>query len=398
MIPPDDPHWLRLREQVPQPLAAINLNAGSFSPVPRPVHAAAEELRRQFAASPSDFLWRRMPGLLDRARTETAGYLDARPADLLILLNVTFALNLVVRSLKYPAGSRILCSDQEYGAMNFCWQAAAAEHGWELKTVSVPPHLDDEDVVDRFDAARDGSVRAVFFSHVTSPTGHVLPARRLCAWARGRGLHSVIDGAHAVGMIPLSVRQVDADFYGGNLHKWLMAPPGAGFLHVRPELRDSLRPLVTSWGHGYAPDTLDVDSGWGGSFWAREQEYQGTLDRFAQAVLPEVLAFRRQVGSDAEIAARVDRLATHLCDRMAAVGHRPAVPQDRRGALVAFPLEPVDVLKARDWMWHAHHIECPTTEAAGRHYLRVSTAWFNTPAELDRLADAVRTIPYDQLR
>src|SRR5204863_4863032 len=98
-------------------------------------------------------------------------------------------------------------------------------------------------------AAMSPRTRLLFFSHVLSPTGLVLPAKELCSEARRRGIISVVDGAHAPAMIPLNVADVGADFYTGNCHKWLLAPSGAGFLVVGPGNEDRLRPVHVSWGY-----------------------------------------------------------------------------------------------------------------------------------------------------
>ena len=103
----DEAFWLKAREQVCRDRRRINLNAGTLSPTPIPVLGAVNALRRQMAENPSDFYWRQMPGLLDRSRQSLAAYLNARPADLFLLPNTTFAINLIVASLKLPAGSEI---------------------------------------------------------------------------------------------------------------------------------------------------------------------------------------------------------------------------------------------------------------------------------------------------
>ena len=395
----DERDWSGLRARVRLDSESVNLNAGSFSPLPAPVDEALGALRRRLAEAPSDFHWRRTPPLLDRARDRLAAFLDADPDDFLLLPNTTFAINLVARSLKLPADSEILTTDQEYGAMRFCWERKAAAEGLILRTAPIPILPDDpEQIVTALRGALTERTRLLFFSHVTSPTGLVLPAQALGRMAAESGVISVVDGAHAPGMIPLRLNDLSVDFYAGNCHKWLMAPAGAAFLHAGPVVRHHLQPLITSWGWEYDPKRAREESGWGSSYWARNLEFHGTLDRCPLMVLPEVLDFRAEIG-DAPIARRVAYLVAYARRRIADLGFAPATPDhpDLAGAMTAFAMPPIDLIRARDWIWNAHRIEAPFSAATDRHFLRVSTAWYNTTDEIDRLTDALRSIPLDDL-
>lgn len=356
----------------------INLNAGTLSPTPESVWAAVTRLRRMQADNPSDFLWRQTPPLLKRSRRALAKFLHVDADDLLLLPNVTFAMNLAVTALRLPPGAEVLMTDHEYGAMALCWRRWAKERGWKLRQFKLPYAT--EDPTEIVAAARNAirpATRVLFFSHVTSTTGLVLPAAELCRL----GLLTVIDGAHAAGMIPLDLARIDAAFYGGNCHKWLMAPLSCGFLHVARRFRKDLKPLVTGWG-------------WGGVDWQYEMEFHGCTDRCPQMVLPEVFAFRRCLGSETTIQRRSRTLAKYARERLSAVGLKPATPRNPAlsASMIAFELPRHHPLVRRNTLWEKHRIECPVTVAAGRHFLRVSLAWFNTRTEIDRLAQVLVTM------
>jgi isopenicillin-N epimerase len=212
--------------------------------------------------------------------------------------------------------------------------------------------------------------------------------------ARRRGVTTVVDGAHAPGMVPVDLGRIGADFYGANGHKWLMAPAGCGFLHARRSRKALLRSLVTSWGWGYPAARRERDSGWGGSFWQRDFEFMGVADRTPQMVLPEVLAFRRTLGGEAAIARRVRALSDYARARLAGVGLVPATPERPalHGALLAFGIPARAARTLRERIWRRHRVETAVSSAAGRHFLRLSIGWFNTREEIDRVADAVRAI------
>ena len=395
--------WDAARRLVPQRPDKVNLNAGTLSPTPAPVLDAVTRLRAAQAAAPSDFAWRQAPGLLQRARLRLATYLGCRTQDLLLLPNVTYAINIVANSLRLPPGSEILTTDHEYGAMLFVWQRLAKRHDLRVRQFPLPYRAEDPDeIVEAFRRAVTAQTRVVFFSHCTTTTGLVLPAERITRAARERAGDDalvVIDGAHAPGMVQVDLSGTGADFYGANCHKWMMCPPGSGFLHAAPHRRAMLEPLVTSWGWEWERARPDDDSGWGGTFWQRDLEFHGTLDRTPQMAIPDALDFREQpLGGDNSIRARTRELVTHARHRLAGAGGiEPATPQhpDLSGSIVAFEYPCADVIAMRDRMWNEFGIECPVTQACGRTFLRVSCAWFNTTGDLDRLADALAAIRKD---
>lgn len=394
----DDSFWRRMRDDVCLDPNETYLNAGSYSPVPRCVLDAAMAWRSRLASSPMRVLCEEMPKRLVQSRDSLSDYLGAAGRRLLLLPNATYAVNLAVRSIELPSGSEILLTDHEYGAMRFCWERAAAERGWRLRTVELPYRTEvPARILEVISDSIGAETRVLFFSHVTSPTGLVLPAQDLCRRARQMGLMTVVDGAHAPGMIPLALNTVDADYYAGNCHKWMMAPTGAGFLSVSEQARRSLAPLVTSWGWEFDP-TDDADSGWGGSRWSQRVEFQGTQDRTAQLVLPEAIAFRRQLTEKATWA-RTRALSEYLRDRMATIGWQSSTPSNPTlsGSMVAFEVPLVDPVAAREWCWQSARIAVPFTRAAGKCFLRVSTAWFNTQEELDRIVALAPMIPFATL-
>ncbi|MBC8105955.1 MAG: aminotransferase class V-fold PLP-dependent enzyme [Anaerolineae bacterium] len=389
----DDHFWTERRREMVLDPNSVNLNGGTLSPVPKPVFDAVTDLRRRQAAAPSDFCWRQTPPLINRARTSLANYLHCREADLLLLPNVTFAINIITRSLKLPAGSEILTSDHEYGAMLFCWQRFAREHDVTIRQITLPHRTEDPgEIVDAIANAISLKTSVVFFSHCTTSTGLILPAREITQAVRARSdALVIIDGAHAPGMVPLNLDEIDADFYGANCHKWLMAPAGSGFLHVAAQRRTLLESLITSWGWEYDRTKYEDDSTWGGNFWQRDLEFQGTLDRCPQMAIADALEFRESLGGDRAIAERCRYLTNYAREKLGAVGLTCIAPKNPAftGSLISFEFPCNNPIEIRDRFWNEFHIECPVTDTSVGRFLRVSCAWFNSPGDLDRLAAAV---------
>ena len=249
-----DPFWSAARSAMMHDPAVSNLNTGSFGPLPRVVFERVTEIRAQLAGEPTDFFVRHAPAMLWEARERFATFLGGDPKRLLFASNVSAAINIVASGLSLASPGEILLTDHEYGAMHWCWERAAIRHGLTLRTIALPTMAQNaQEIVDAFTREFTPRTRLVFFSHVLSPTGLVLPAKEICAEASRRGILSVVDGAHAPVMIPLNVTEVDADFYAGNGHKWLLAPTGRVSLS-RPRLRRPPRPAASELGLPLRPN------------------------------------------------------------------------------------------------------------------------------------------------
>lgn len=387
---------LRLyRDLIPQAPGRVNLNAGTLSPTPRPVLEATTALREQMAINGTEFFWRTLPPLLQTSRGRLADFLRADASRLLLLPNVTFAMNVAIASLPLSAGDEVLATDQCYGAMLLSLNRRARAVGATVRQIELPlTPASPSEIVERFSEAITPKTRALFFSHVTSATGLILPAAELCAVARERSLWSIVDGAHAPGMVELDLSAIGADYYGANCHKWLMGAPGSGFLYCTPRAAEGLEPVVVSWGEDYGGNQASDDSGWGGSMWHKRFEYLGVYDRCPQATLPTALELREQIGEN-RIARRVKELTAYARDRLTRAGLTCRSPDDARltGAMLLFDWKSTPDPTWANVPWAERGIECPVTHVGDRYFIRVSCAWFNTEAEIDALAAALGPVP-----
>jgi isopenicillin-N epimerase len=388
--------WLDARSRMLLDAQVANLNTGSFGPLPRAVFDRATELRRRLAEEPMDFLLRGAPPLLWQARERLAAFVGADTRRLVFTFNVTAAVNLVASSLVLAAPGEVLLTDHEYGAMHWCWERAAQRQGLTVRTFALPalPAHPDE-VVAAAAAAITDRTRLLFFSHVLSPTGMVLPARELCALARRRGVLSVVDGAHAPAFVELDLDAVDSDFYGANLHKWLLAPTGAGFLYLGRGAAERVLPLQVSW--GWKPDraALDERDEFGSTPRLRHFEFEGTRDLCPWLAVPAAIDFQAGLGWQ-RIAGRVAELTAHVRRRLGAeLGLPPATPAGPalHGAMTAFRLPPgADAATLRRRLWEEFRVEAPVVERPDGLLIRASTHFYNTEEEVDRLAAALRVL------
>ena len=384
--------WQAFRNLIPQRPGQINLNAGTLSPTPRPVMEATARLREEMAVNGTYFFWHQLPPLLEESRRRLASFLNVDGRRLLLLPNVTFAMNLAINALPLGEGDEVLITDQCYGAMRLALERRVARCGARIRILPLPPDPESpEAIVEVFKQAIGTRTRVLLFDHVTSPTGLVLPAAALCGLARERGLWSIVDGAHGPGLVDVDLSAIGADFYGANCHKWMMAAPGSGFLHASERAAEAMEPVVISWGSDYEAARAEADSGWGGTFWQRRFEYHGVTDRCPQATIPAALDLRERIGPG-NIRRRQAELADYTRERLTAAGLRCRSPRDRRltAAMLCFDYHAVPEPTWKNARWFGHGIICPVNRAGDRYYLRVSCAWFNTEAEIDALARVIR--------
>jgi isopenicillin-N epimerase len=367
-----------------------NLNTGSFGPVSRPVFERVTELRQRLGEEPMDFLIRQLPPLLWEARERLAAFLGGDPRRLVFTVNVTASVNLVASSLRLSAPGEILLTDHEYGAMHWCWERAAQRRGLTVRTFPLPFLAEDPGLlVEAFCAALTERTRLAFFSHVLSPTGLVLPVKDMCEEARRRGVLTMIDGAHAPAMVPVDLDALPCDFYGGNCHKWMLAPTGSGFLYLGKGSEDHLQPLQVSWGWRHDHNRLDERDEFGSTPRLRFLEFEGTRDCCPWLAVPAAIDFQREIGPE-RIDARNRALARYVRERLAFL--QPATPEhpERCGYLTAFRLPAfADAGKLRRGLWEQHRIEAPIIERPDGLLIRASTHFYNSETEIDRLADAL---------
>jgi isopenicillin-N epimerase len=393
---PSPAFWAHARGQMLLDPTVANLNTGSFGPLPRVVFEQVTALRQRLAEEPMDFLVRQAPPLLWQARERLAVFLGSDPRRLIFTANVTAAINTVASALRLAAPGEVLLTDHEYGAMHWCWQRAAQRQGLTLRTFPLPPMpRTSGEIVNAVRAALTEQTRVLFFSHVLSPTGLVLPAQEICAEARRRGVLTVLDGAHAPAMVPVDLAALGCDFYGGNCHKWLLAPTGSGFLYVGPGSEERLQPLQVSWGWRYDRGRAEERDEFGSTPRLRAFEFEGTRDPCPWLAVPAAIGFQEGIGWE-RIRGRIAGLARSVRERLdGRAGLRLATPADPalHGALTAFRLPPgTEPVALRRGLWERYRIEAPVVERPEGPLLRVSTHFYNTEEEIDCLAEALSVL------
>jgi isopenicillin-N epimerase len=358
----------------------VFLNHGSFGACPRVVFEEYQRYQIELERQPVEFLGRRADGLLDGARAKLAAYLNTEPNDIAFVMNATSGLNVIARSLPLERGDEILTTDHEYGALDMTWDWMCGKVGAQYIHHHIPlPVTSHADVVDSFWSAVTPRTKVIFLSHITSPTALIMPVKEICARAREAGILTVIDGAHVPGHIPLDLADIGADIYSGNCHKWLCAPKGAAFLHVRPDQQEWIESLTISWG-------------WKGeSTFVSRNQWQGTRDIAAFLAVPAAIDFQQQHDWIA-VRARCHELARETRACIADLTNlEPVAPDSPEwfAQMVTCPIPIDDPISVKDRMYDEFKVEAPLVTWQEKHMIRVSYQGYNDHDDLERLMVAL---------
>ena len=379
------------------------LNHGSFGACPAPVLEAQRAWRDRLEAEPVRFLDRELEPLLDAVRVEVAAFLNGEPDGIAFMPNATTAVSTVLASLRFSPGDELLAGDHEYNATLNAMRVAAERDGARVVICHIPfPVHDPAQAVEAYLEAVTPKTRFALVSHVTSPTALVLPVAALVRELDRRGVHTLVDGAHAPGMVPVDLDAIGAAWWTGNGHKWLCAPKGAAVLHARADVRDQLRPLVVS--HGFNDERAERPR------YRRLFDWTGTVDYSPYLSLSAAIRFVGALHPDGWPGLMADNaaLARQGRDRIcAALGVAPPAPDSMLGAMAAIPLPglaptPEAARRLQRQLFDEERIEVPIIPfpvsaalAAGAGpsaaLVRISAQRYNEADEYAALASALAT-------
>ncbi len=357
------------------------LNHGGFGAAPEPVLAAQRHWLAAMERNPVGLLVRQLPEQLDSVRNRVAQFLRADPAGLVFVDNATTGVQTVIASFRLAAGDEVLTTDHAYPAVMAQLRRAVGTAGAELRVAPVPlPAVSRAAVAEAVLSRLSARTRLVVIDHVASCSGLAFPVGQIVGHCRERGVPVLIDGAHAAGMLPVDLAELGADFWVGNMHKWVCAPKASAVLYAAPRWRDTLRPLVASHGmaDGYQP-----------AF-----DWTGTRDPSAMLAIPAALDFFGEAGwrevrqhnddlarSGAALVAERIGTAFPACDELA--GSMRLVP-------LPAPLAESGARGLETLLLENHGVVVPATYHGGWRWLRVSAQLYNTLTDYERLADALR--------
>jgi isopenicillin-N epimerase len=362
----------------------LTVNHGSYGATPLVVLAAQDAWRRQMEAQPTRFMSRELPPALRAAAERLAAFLGGTGENLAFVENATVGCNAVLGSLTLGAGDEIVVLAHVYGAVRNAVQHVTGRAGARMVEAPVPfPLGDDDAVVAGVAAALTPRTRLAVLDHITSASALVLPIGRMIAACHAAGVPVLVDGAHGPGQVDIDLAALDADWYVGNCHKWLMAPKGCGFIYARADRQAGLHPVTIS--HGYGKGFL------------AEFDWTGTSDPSAYLAIDAALDFHRRLGGpalrrrNAALAAEAAAMVAGLLGTETTGGNAMAGAMRLVRLPVAGPVDEARGQRLRDALLDAG-TDAPLHVLAGAVWLRLSVQAYNTLDDYRRLAATVQRV------
>ena len=378
----DEAYWAQISRAFDNDATLINLNNGGCSPTPAHVLDAMIRDLRFSNEMPVYHMWNVLEPRVESVRRELAAEFGCDPEEMAITRNASEAMETLTLGIDLKAGDEVLITNQNYGRMITTWDQRARRDGIVVKKISFPvPPPSAQDVVDRFRRAVTPRTRVIEITHITNLTGQILPVREVVRMAREKNIEVFVDGAHAFAHFPFKRDDLECDYYGTSLHKWLFAPIGTGFLYVRKAKQKRIWPLMA------APPEMDEN--------IRKYEEIGTHPAANHNAIASALAFHRGIGSERK-AARLRLLRDRWARRLLAADSRvkvltPLTDTDSCG-IGLIHVEGVDTGKLQAHLWEKHRIMTTPIVHAEFNGLRITPNVYTTLNEIDTFAGKIEDV------
>jgi isopenicillin-N epimerase len=373
----EEAYWSELRKQFLIPADEIYLNNGTVGSSPAPVLRAIfdgyNQTEKMDQQDPEDYpIWGY--AAWNEFRDPLAAFVGCKRDEIALLRNATEANSYIANGIDMKPGDEVLMTDQEHPGGEHPWNLRAKRYGVVVKKVTLPkPVQNPAQVLNLLNDAITPRTRIIFFSHITTVTGVVLPAKEICALARSKSILSAVDGAHVTGMMRLNVHDLGCDFYSSSPHKWLQAPKGSGFLYVRDEVIDRLWNTIATEG------------------WEEPKLRAERFQRIGSSNVPSLWGLRasidlaNKIGME-RIEKRHRQQADYILEQMMKRGAESWTSPDPalRCAIVTVNVPPIQRMDLENWLWKTHKIRIRGGEPSK---LRLSTPYYLLRKDIDRFLE-----------
>lgn len=378
----DEDFWFQVQHAFTVDRTLINFNNGGVSPSPRVVQEAMRRYLEFSNSAPVYTMWRILDPQLESVRRRLALNFGCDMEEIAITRNASEALEICQFGLELKPGDEILTTNQDYPRMLTTWRQRERREGITVKRISIPvpaPSLDR--IAELFEQNITARTRVIHFCHITNLSGQIYPVKKICQLAGARGIEAIVDGAHAFAQFPFKHADLDCDYYGTSLHKWLLAPHGTGFLYVRRAKIPKLWSLMGSAEQNAAN--------------IRKFEEIGTHPAANHLAIAEALTFHEGIGAERK-AARLRYLFHRWAKRLEGKkGVRLLTsfdPQQSCG-LANVELVGVNLEKLGAHLFNEYRIiSTPIVNDRGVNGLRVTPNIYTTLREIDIFADAMERV------
>src|SRR5467141_822349 len=377
----DEDYWREIQQAFTLDRSLINLNNGGVSPSPRIVQDAMRRYLELSNEAPVYTMWQLLEPQIESVRRRLASAFGCDPEEMAITRNASEALETVQLGIPLERGDEVLTTTQDYPRMLTTWHQRERREGIVLREITFPvPPPSQEDLAERIERAITAKTKVIHVCHITNLTGQIFPIKRIVQRARARGIEVIVDGAHAYAHFPFTRDDLDCDYYGTSLHKWLLAPHGTGFLYVRKAKIEKIWPLMA------APPEMNRD--------IRKFEEIGTHPAANHNAIAEALSFHEGIGAERK-AARLRYLFQRWARRLE---HLPRIriltPYDpaQSCGLASVTIEGMDPNKLVAYLWDKHRIIVTPIVHKEFACVRVTPNVYTTATEMDRFGDVMEDV------
>lgn len=375
----DETFWAEIARAFDTDRTLVNLNNGGCSPAPAHVLEALIRDIRFSNVVPVYQMWTVLEPRIESVRRELAQEFGCDPEEMAITRNASEALETLILGIDLKAGDEVILTNQNYGRMITTWEQRARREGIVVKQISFPvPPPSAADIVERFRKAITPKTKVIEITHITNLTGQILPVRDVVRMARERNIEVFVDGAHAFAHFPYKRDDLECDYYGVSLHKWLFAPIGTGFLYVRKDKIKKIWPLMA------APPAMTND--------IRKFEEIGTHPAANHNAIAAAIEFHRGLGADRK-AARLRWLRDRWAKRLLAADARVKVLtplNDTESCGIGFVhIEGLPTEKLQAHLWDKHRIMTTPIMHPEFNGLRITPSVYTTTGEIDVFCEKV---------
>jgi isopenicillin-N epimerase len=378
----DEDFWLNIRHAFTIDRNMINLNNGGVSPSPKIVSDTEKRYLDVENMNPSYYMWNVLDPGIEVVRRRLARAFGCDPEEIAITRNASEALEIVQLGMELKAGDEIITTNQDYGRMITCWQQRERRDGVVLKQVKFPvPPPSMDHLVKIFEEAITPKTRVLHLCHITNRTGQIFPVKKICQMARSRGIEVVVDGAHAFAQFPFKQADLDCDYYGTSLHKWVLAPIGTGMLYVKKSKIGKIWPMMA------APDSMREN--------IRKFEEIGTHPASQRNAITEALNFHESIGAERK-AERFRYLRKRWSNRLR---NLPGVQilnsedPEQSCAIGFVGVNGIDSSALAKYLWDKQRIWTVAIKTPGEYEgLRITPNVYSTLEEVDTFAEVMEKI------
>ncbi|HEX7121430.1 MAG TPA: aminotransferase class V-fold PLP-dependent enzyme [Gemmatimonadaceae bacterium] len=375
----DETYWSEIQRAFDLDRTMVNLNNGGCSPAP--THVLEQMIRdlRFTNELPVDHMWRVLEPRIESVRRDLAKDFGCDPEEMAVTRNASEANETMIFGTDLKAGDEVVFTTQNYPRMQNAWKQRARREGIVLKPVKIEtPVASTKSYVDHIANAITPRTKVIEVMHISFQTGYIAPVREIVDLAKPKGIKVFVDGAHAFAHFPFKRDDLDCDYYGTSLHKWMHAPIGTGFLYVRRDKIKSLWPLMAG-----SPEEEDN---------IRKYEEIGTHPAANHNAVSVAIAFTRGIGMDRKIA-RLRYLRDRWAKQVLAGSDRAhmitEIGPDKSGAIGVYTIDGMDMGKLGGWLFSNHNIVTTPMVTDEFHGMRVTPSIYTTVDEVDLFADRV---------